>query len=194
MLSPLHKAFMVTMVPIFLLFWTTPQIPTILTTLFQLSWIGPYPEDISSFPESGTDESPFLDLHNTKLTTVPSHSLPSLHQVSSVSPDIHPTWDCSLWLLTGSFVMGLDIYFPPFSQPASFGRPLQAAISILHWMASWWLVLPEWEPDFVSLAPLSYTVLFRDGTCHFPSPNYSLPIISTSKGTDFCNQDCFPAR
>ncbi|KAJ9089743.1 hypothetical protein DSO57_1009747 [Entomophthora muscae] len=24
-------------------------------------------------------------------------------------------------------------------------------------MASWWLVSPGWEPDFVSLAPLSYT-------------------------------------
>ncbi|KAJ9077075.1 hypothetical protein DSO57_1020194 [Entomophthora muscae] len=68
-------------------------------------------------------------------------------------PDIPPTWDCSLWLLTGALVMALDAYFPPFSLPVSFGRPLQVAIPVLHWMASWWDQPPGWEPDFVSLAP-----------------------------------------
>ncbi|KAJ9062840.1 hypothetical protein DSO57_1006288 [Entomophthora muscae] len=49
--------------------------------------------------------------------------------------------------------MALDAYFPLFSQLVFFGRPLQVAIPVLHWMASWWLIPPGWEPDFVSLAP-----------------------------------------
>ncbi|KAJ9055771.1 hypothetical protein DSO57_1000629 [Entomophthora muscae] len=54
--------------------------------------------------------------------------------------------------------MALDAYLPPLSHLVSFGRPLQAAIPVLHRMAFWWLVPPGWEPDFVSLAPLSYNL------------------------------------
>ncbi|KAJ9076100.1 hypothetical protein DSO57_1029376 [Entomophthora muscae] len=36
--------------------------------------------------------------------------------------------------------------------------PLQAAIPVLHWMASWWFVSPGWEPNLVSLASLSHTL------------------------------------
>ncbi|KAJ9060428.1 hypothetical protein DSO57_1030986 [Entomophthora muscae] len=176
---------MMALVPIFLLFWSTSpgiwniltliaqfsgstpgllsnafcnfnQVPTILATSAQLPWSVPYPEGFSPSSKLGTNKPPFSDLTNPLPAAVPGSSLPSLLQVPTLDPNIPPTWGCSLWLLTGALVMALDTYFPPFSQPVSFGRPFQAAIPVLHWMASWWLVPPGWEPDFVSLAPLSY--------------------------------------
>ncbi|KAJ9052678.1 hypothetical protein DSO57_1031911 [Entomophthora muscae] len=94
-----------------------------------------------------------MESHNTKLISVPNHSLPSPHQLPPMDPDSPPNWDCSLWLLAGALVMGLDTYFPPLTRPASFGRPLMAAILVLHWMASWWMVPLGWESEFVSLDP-----------------------------------------
>ncbi|KAJ9058136.1 hypothetical protein DSO57_1015362 [Entomophthora muscae] len=57
------------------------------------------------------------------------------------------------WLLSGMFLMGLDSYFPRVSSVSSLWTPLQAAIPVLHWMVSWWILPPGWEPNLVSLAP-----------------------------------------
>ncbi|KAJ9062251.1 hypothetical protein DSO57_1012699 [Entomophthora muscae] len=60
------------------------------------------------------------------------------------------------WLLDGMILMGLDSYFPQLSDMYSLWTPLQAAIPVLHWMVSWWILPPGWEPNLVSLAPLSH--------------------------------------
>ncbi|KAJ9085035.1 hypothetical protein DSO57_1017881 [Entomophthora muscae] len=81
-----------------------------------------------------------------KSSSVPLHaaSMPSL--VPSHTP----------WLLTGLVLMGLNVYFPQLSHASSLWSPLQVAIPVLHWVASWWIVSPGWEPNLVSLAPLSH--------------------------------------
>ncbi|KAJ9048152.1 hypothetical protein DSO57_1037901 [Entomophthora muscae] len=57
------------------------------------------------------------------------------------------------WLLSGMILMALDSYFPQLSDMSSLLPPLQAAIPVLHWMVSWWILPPGWEPNLVSLAP-----------------------------------------
>ncbi|KAJ9058684.1 hypothetical protein DSO57_1010024 [Entomophthora muscae] len=57
------------------------------------------------------------------------------------------------WLLSGMVLMGLDSYFPRVFAVSSLWAPLQAAMSVLYWMASWWILPPGWEPNLVSLAP-----------------------------------------
>ncbi|KAJ9062690.1 hypothetical protein DSO57_1008141 [Entomophthora muscae] len=73
---------------------------------------------------------------------------------ASVMPPSAPT--CTPWLLTGLALMALNAYFPQLSPVSSLWSPLQAAVPVLHWTASWWFVLPGWEPNLVSLAPLSH--------------------------------------
>ncbi|KAJ9080352.1 hypothetical protein DSO57_1025953 [Entomophthora muscae] len=65
---------------------------------------------------------------------------------------------CTPWLLTGLALMALNAYFPWLSPVSSLWSPLQAAVPVLHWTASWWFVLPGWEPNLVSLAPLSHSM------------------------------------
>ncbi|KAJ9088593.1 hypothetical protein DSO57_1021486 [Entomophthora muscae] len=72
-------------------------------------------------------------------------------KMSSPAPTSTP------WLLTGLILIGLNAYFPQLSPVSSLWSPLQAAIPVLHWMASWWFFLPGWEPNLVSLAPLSHS-------------------------------------
>ncbi|KAJ9077785.1 hypothetical protein DSO57_1013431 [Entomophthora muscae] len=57
------------------------------------------------------------------------------------------------WLLGGMLLMGLDSYFPRLSATSSLWTPLGAAIPVLHWVVSWWVLSPGWEPSLVSLAP-----------------------------------------
>ncbi|KAJ9089038.1 hypothetical protein DSO57_1016978 [Entomophthora muscae] len=78
-------------------------------------------------------------------------------KVSSPAPTRTP------WLLTSLILMGLNAYFPQLSLVSSLWSPLQVAIPVLHWMASWWFVSPGWEPNLVSLAPLSH----MNGYLHF---------------------------
>ncbi|KAJ9066108.1 hypothetical protein DSO57_1012743 [Entomophthora muscae] len=70
-----------------------------------------------------------------------------LPKVSSPAPS------CTPWFLTGLMLMGLNAYFPQLSPVFSLWSPLQAAVPVLHWKASWWFVLLGWEPNLVSLAP-----------------------------------------
>ncbi|KAJ9068987.1 hypothetical protein DSO57_1023193 [Entomophthora muscae] len=89
------------------------------------------------------------------LSMVQSHSVPlRTSKVSSPAPT------CTPWLLTSLILMGLNTYFPQLSPVSSLWSPLQAAIPVLHWMASWWFVSPGWEPNLVSLAPLSHKIHF----------------------------------
>ncbi|KAJ9059986.1 hypothetical protein DSO57_1035725 [Entomophthora muscae] len=67
-----------------------------------------------------------------------------------------PTPSCALWLITGLVLMGLNSYFPQLSPVSSLWSSLRAAIPVLHWLASWWFASPGWEPNLVSLAPLSH--------------------------------------
>ncbi|KAJ9054771.1 hypothetical protein DSO57_1010646 [Entomophthora muscae] len=64
---------------------------------------------------------------------------------------------CTPWMLTGLALMALNAYFPRLSPASSLWSPFQAAIPVLHWAASWWFVSPGWEPNLVSLAPLSHS-------------------------------------
>ncbi|KAJ9068462.1 hypothetical protein DSO57_1028385 [Entomophthora muscae] len=68
-----------------------------------------------------------------------------------------PTPTCTPWLLAGLVLMGLNAYFPQLSPASSLWSPFQAAVPVLHWAASWWYIAPGWEPNLVSLSPLSYT-------------------------------------
>ncbi|KAJ9059504.1 hypothetical protein DSO57_1001576 [Entomophthora muscae] len=70
-----------------------------------------------------------------------------------------PAPTCIPWLLTGLVLMGLNTYFLQLSPTSSLWSPLQAAIPVLHWAASWWFILPVCEPNLVSLAP-SFTGVY----------------------------------
>ncbi|KAJ9071373.1 hypothetical protein DSO57_1037575 [Entomophthora muscae] len=63
----------------------------------------------------------------------------------------------AMWLLTCLVFMGLNAYFPQLSLMSSLWSPLITAVPVLHWVAYWWFVSPGWEPNLVSLAPLSHT-------------------------------------
>ncbi|KAJ9066852.1 hypothetical protein DSO57_1005518 [Entomophthora muscae] len=88
---------------------------------------------------------PFPDLEES--SSAPLHA-------PVISP---PTPTCMPWLLTGLALMALNAYLPQMSSVSSLWYPLQVAIPVLHWAASWWFVLPRWETNLVSLAPLSHT-------------------------------------
>ncbi|KAJ9073593.1 hypothetical protein DSO57_1014579 [Entomophthora muscae] len=82
-----------------------------------------------------------------------SSPMPPLPVVPGVQPQEdglevkeHPPKRAS-WLLGGMILMGLDSYFPQLSAVSSLWMPLQAAIPVLHWMVSWWILPPGWEPN-----------------------------------------------
>ncbi|KAJ9062354.1 hypothetical protein DSO57_1011705 [Entomophthora muscae] len=94
------------------------------------------------------------------------------------------------WLLGGMILMGLDFYFPQLSSASSLWTPLQATIPVLHWMVSWWILLLGWEPNLVSLAPLSH-ILFKFLTTWIYQKHWSQnshwflePSLSKFKGLD----------
>ncbi|KAJ9065895.1 hypothetical protein DSO57_1014937 [Entomophthora muscae] len=104
---------------------------------------------------------------------VPMSSLPDLEKSNSVplrAPAMSPSAPtCTPWLLTSLALMALNAYFPQLSPVSSLWSPLFEAVPVLHWMASWWFVLPEWEPNLVSLAPLSHRQLSLVGLLILPS-------------------------
>ncbi|KAJ9086768.1 hypothetical protein DSO57_1000394 [Entomophthora muscae] len=81
-----------------------------------------------------------------KLNSVPLEAL-------KLSP---PAPSCAPWLITGLVLMGLNSYFPRLSPASSLWSPLRVVVPVLHWATSWWFVLPGWEPNLVSSAPLSH--------------------------------------
>ncbi|KAJ9086782.1 hypothetical protein DSO57_1000407 [Entomophthora muscae] len=88
-------------------------------------------------------------------------SLPSLDKSASVSPEAleipPPVAPWPPWVITGIALMGLNSYFPQLSPVSPFWSPLRVVIPVLHWVASWWFLSSGWEPNVVSLAPLSHT-------------------------------------
>ncbi|KAJ9058481.1 hypothetical protein DSO57_1011857 [Entomophthora muscae] len=102
-----------------------------------------------------------LALPSSEEVVPPTPPLPSMVQKNVVPPGsskvASPTPTCTPWLLTGLILMGLNAYFPQLSSVSSLWSPLQAAIPVAHWMASWWFVAPGWETNLVILAPLSHT-------------------------------------
>ncbi|KAJ9086392.1 hypothetical protein DSO57_1004453 [Entomophthora muscae] len=93
-------------------------------------------------------------------TSMPS--LPILEKSNSVPLEVlevsPPAPSCAPWLITGLMLMGLNSYFPQLSPVSSLWSPLRAAIPVLHWVACWWFASLGWEPNLVSLAPLSHRV------------------------------------
>ncbi|KAJ9076472.1 hypothetical protein DSO57_1025855 [Entomophthora muscae] len=80
---------------------------------------------------------------------------------------------CTPWLLAGLALMGLNAYFPRLSPVSSLWSPLQAAIPVLYWEVSWWFISPGWEPNLVSLAPLSHSRHGEGYLHHLPSQKMS---------------------
>ncbi|KAJ9079719.1 hypothetical protein DSO57_1032585 [Entomophthora muscae] len=106
--------------------------------------------------------TPLSLVHPTPLSSEDSPVLISEGGVGT--PELTPKR--TSWLLSGMILMGLDSYFPRVSAVSFLWTPLQAAMSVLYWMASWWILPPGWEPNLVSLAPLSHSkskLLITDG-------------------------------
>ncbi|KAJ9075064.1 hypothetical protein DSO57_1000346 [Entomophthora muscae] len=78
----------------------------------------------------------------------------SSHQAPVELPSAHIH---TPWLFARLALMGLNAYFPWLSPVSSLLSPLQATIPVLHWEASWWFTSLGWEPNIVSLAPLSHS-------------------------------------
>ncbi|KAJ9084065.1 hypothetical protein DSO57_1028116 [Entomophthora muscae] len=88
-------------------------------------------------------------------TLLPSEDPPALVSEEGLDiPELTPKR--ASWLLSGMILMGFDSYFLWVSAASSLWTPLQAAMSVLYWMASWWILPPGWKPNLVSLAPLSH--------------------------------------
>ncbi|KAJ9078874.1 hypothetical protein DSO57_1002111 [Entomophthora muscae] len=110
-----------------------------------------------------------LDLHSSDpvlpTLAVDGANFPSPSPQESVNPV--PVWvlegstpssSHAPWFLTRLVLMGLNSYFPQLSLASSLWSPLRAAVPVIHWLAFWWFILPGWEPNLVSLAPLSHIV------------------------------------
>ncbi|KAJ9049200.1 hypothetical protein DSO57_1027138 [Entomophthora muscae] len=101
------------------------------------------------------------DLELSALETAPSMSSSLAPQCPSEVPVAQVPEEglgiqepkCAPWLLGGMILMGLDSYFPQLSAGSSLWTPLQAAIPVLHWTVSWWILPPGWEPNLVSFFP-----------------------------------------
>ncbi|KAJ9077861.1 hypothetical protein DSO57_1012684 [Entomophthora muscae] len=82
------------------------------------------------------------------------------------------------WLLARLVLMGLNAYFPQQSPTSFIWSHLQEAIPVLHWGASWWYILPGWEKNLVSLAPLSHkrlqSIQVQLRTCYHPFRQFSV--------------------
>ncbi|KAJ9079930.1 hypothetical protein DSO57_1030431 [Entomophthora muscae] len=86
--------------------------------------------------------SVFPDVYTLKKLVQTS---PISHKITPACPFHNPpkdmnsclTQDQSLWMLMSALVMGLNAYFPPLAFTTSSWMSLRAAISALHWLASW---------------------------------------------------------
>ncbi|KAJ9062767.1 hypothetical protein DSO57_1007123 [Entomophthora muscae] len=182
--------------PFFLLLWSTsPNLWSRISSSAQL--LSEDPPSLLSLPRnlfhSGEavvksltyDDLDLGDAAYASLTPVGEEvSMPSFPdlQKSSLEPLCAPVMPppaptCTPWLLKGMALMALNAYLPQMSSVSSLWYPLQAAVPVLHWAASWWFVLPRWEPNLVSLAPLSHRKCMKN-----PQP--------CSPSTSCCPRDC----
>ncbi|KAJ9082777.1 hypothetical protein DSO57_1001306 [Entomophthora muscae] len=187
MILPALKFVTFTLAPLVILLWTTaPKLWSQFSTSACL--VGNSPSSLLYLPgkllvsgekivKSRTcDNLEFLIIDYTKsapaLEMVPAFPSCGLDKGNPAPPLFpagrYPAPTCTPWLLIGLALMGLNVYFPQLSPVSSFLSPLQAAIPALHWAASWWFVSLGWEPNLVSLAPLSHKVhlccVLRRGT------------------------------
>ncbi|KAJ9065715.1 hypothetical protein DSO57_1016801 [Entomophthora muscae] len=84
------------------------QVPTNLASYGLFPWLSSYLRKLLPPLGSGITETPFSDLDNPSPTAVSASFLPSVHQIPVLDPEVPPTWDHSLWLLSGALVMVLD--------------------------------------------------------------------------------------
>ncbi|KAJ9085765.1 hypothetical protein DSO57_1010775 [Entomophthora muscae] len=172
MILPVLKFVVFSLAPFLLLLWTTsPNLWYFLSSCARL--VRDNPSSLLHFPgelfvsgeavvKSLTCND--LDVHADDYTVLAPTleemlmpTLPSLDENNSVSLQtpvkLPPAPTCTPWLLAGLALMGLNAYFPQLSLVSSLWSSLQAAIPVLHWVASWWFISPGWEPNLVSLAP-----------------------------------------
>ncbi|KAJ9073236.1 hypothetical protein DSO57_1018685 [Entomophthora muscae] len=175
MILPALKFVVFSLAPFFLLLWSTsPDLWEKISSLACL--VDSNPASLWDLPSSllfsGEAVVKSLTCDNLDLNGVelalpsseevvpPTPPLPSMVQKNVVTPRsskvASPAPTRTPWLLTGLILMGLNAYFSQLSPGSSLWSPFQAAIPVAHWMASWWFVAPEWEPNLVSLAPLSH--------------------------------------
>ncbi|KAJ9084833.1 hypothetical protein DSO57_1020012 [Entomophthora muscae] len=96
--------------------------------------------------------TPLILDHPTPLSP---EDLPALASEESLgAPELTPK--CAYWLLSRMILICLYSYFSWVSAASSLWTPLQEAMSALYCMTSWWILPPGWEPNLVSLAPLSH--------------------------------------
>ncbi|KAJ9080684.1 hypothetical protein DSO57_1022349 [Entomophthora muscae] len=181
MLVPFAKFVVFTLAPALVMIWcTTPDLWGCISHLFH--HVGANPDqflhifgDLTRQAQDvfTTSENVVSSLTCDDLELVTSNISPSVSSgpppplpLSSEAPVVlvpggdkvvsESTPKCAPWLLSGMILMGLDFYFPRLSAVSSLWTPLQAAIPVLHWMVSWWILPPGWEPNLFSLAPLSH--------------------------------------
>ncbi|KAJ9063143.1 hypothetical protein DSO57_1003275 [Entomophthora muscae] len=176
MILPVLKFVVFSLAPFLLLLWLiSPDLWSKITSSAQL--VGDHPSSFLDLPSglllSGEAVVKSLTCDDLDLNAV-DYVLPftegektsvpppfSTNESVLVSPEVleipPPVVSRAPWVITGLMLMGLNSYFPQLSPVSSFWSPLRAAIPVLHWAASWWFLSPGWEPNLVSLAPLSYT-------------------------------------
>ncbi|KAJ9089969.1 hypothetical protein DSO57_1007535 [Entomophthora muscae] len=175
MILPALKFVVFSLAPFLLLLWSTlPNLWLKISSLARL--MSEAPSSLLSLPGSllysgeavmkslTCNDLDLGDINYTSLAPVaekvPMSSLPdpeesnSVHLRAPVMLSSSPT--CTPWLITGLALMALNVYFPQLSLVSSLWTPPQAAVPVIHWAASWWFVLLGWEPNLVSLAPLSH--------------------------------------
>ncbi|KAJ9070874.1 hypothetical protein DSO57_1002934 [Entomophthora muscae] len=178
MILPVVKFVVFSLGPFFLLLWSTsPNLWSRISSLAQL--MSEDPPSLLGLPRNlfHSREAVIrsltcddLDLGDTayaslvpvsvegpmpSFTDLEKDSLEPLH--TTMMPPPAPT--CTPWLLTGMALMALNAYLPQMSSVSSLWYPLSVAVPVLHWAASWWFILPRWEPNLVSLAPFLTAVV-----------------------------------
>ncbi|KAJ9062822.1 hypothetical protein DSO57_1006599 [Entomophthora muscae] len=188
MILPVLKCVMFTLAPLIILLWTTaPNLWLQFSTSARL--VGNNPSSLLHLPDEllvlGKKIVKSLTCDNLEFSAE-DYAMPApLLEMVLVPPilssekdnpapllapvGLPPAPTRTPWLLTGLVLMGLNAYFPQLSPVSSLWSLLRAAIPVLHWAASWWFISPGWEPNLVSLAPLSH--------------NYSVNIKSVDMAT-----------
>ncbi|KAJ9067134.1 hypothetical protein DSO57_1002620 [Entomophthora muscae] len=95
-----------------------------------------------------------------------------IQEMSLYSPSLVPhvglpllsgqyTPSCAPWLLSGALLLAINAYLPTLSPISALWTPVREVIPALHWLTSWWILPPGWEPNLVGLAPLSLNNIIR---------------------------------
>ncbi|KAJ9072577.1 hypothetical protein DSO57_1026063 [Entomophthora muscae] len=175
MILPVIKFAVFTLAPFLLLLWSTsPNLWLHLSSSARL--VSDDPSSILLFPsdlfisgeavvKSLTCDSLYLYSAESILSAPSTKESPPSPHLMQGNTDSVPLLETEVtplapsWLVTIFVLMGLNSYFLQLSPVSSLWSPLRAAVPVIYWAASWWFVLPGWEPNLVSLAPLSHKKL-----------------------------------